>query len=164
MAKLFLMMGCPGSGKSTWCSTHLNKNKIAYISRDAIRFDLVPEGEEYFSKEDEVFNRFISEINSSLKIGMDVYADATHLTKSSRWLLLKNINTASAEEVNVIWIKTPLEVALQRNEKRTGRALVPKSVVKRMFFQTEEPSFEEGFRKIYIIEDNKPIIIREEDK
>ena len=160
MAKLFLMMGCPGSGKSTWCSTHLNKNKIAYISRDAIRFDLVPEGEEYFSKEDEVFNRFISEINSSLKIGMDVYADATHLTKSSRWILLKNID-APVDEVNVIWIKTPLEVALQRNDKRTGRALVPKTVVKRMFSQTEAPSFKEGFNKIYIVEDNKPITIME---
>lgn len=163
MAKLFLTMGAPGSGKSTWCKNHFNDKKVSYVSRDEIRFSLVAEDEEYFSKENEVFRQFVYEINDALKLGIDVVADATHLNAASRNRVISLIKTP-VDEINVIWIKTPLEIALERNEGRTGRTYVPKSVIRRMFYQMEEPTFEEGFNKIYIVEDGKPIIIREQDK
>ena len=62
MIVLYLMCGIPGSGKSTW----IKQNKIesdAVISRDVVRFSLVKEHEEYFSKETEVFYTFIDQIN-----------------------------------------------------------------------------------------------------
>ena len=49
MAKLFLMMGIPGSGKTTWTSKYLRKLD-KYVSRDEVRFSMVAENEEYFSK------------------------------------------------------------------------------------------------------------------
>lgn len=161
MAKLFIMMGIPGCGKSTWCKTHIT-NEI-YVSRDEIRFSLIAEDEEYFSKENEVFRQFIYEINTALNSGNDVIADATHLNAASRNKLISLIK-APVDEINVIWIKTPLEIALERNKGRTGRAYVPESVIRRMFYQVEEPTFEEGLSKIYIVEDGKPITIREQDK
>lgn len=162
MAKLFLMMGVAGSGKSTWCKNHFDESKISYVSRDEIRFSLVSEDEEYFSKENEVFRQFVYEINDALNLGIDVVADATHLNAASRNKLISLIK-APVDEINVIWIKTPLEIALERNAQREGRAFVPVSVIRRMSYQLEEPSFEEGFDKIYIVEDNKPIVIKEKE-
>ena len=53
MKKLYVMCGGPGSGKSTWIKKNLPtfKGYTKVVSRDEIRFSLVKEGEEYFSKE-----------------------------------------------------------------------------------------------------------------
>ena len=64
--KLYVMIGCPGSGKSTYAKKHFPH--ALYVSRDEIRFNLIAENEEYFSKEDEVFTEFINAINLGLKI------------------------------------------------------------------------------------------------
>lgn len=161
MAKLFMMMGAAGCGKSTWCKKHIT-NEV-YISRDEIRFSLVAEDEEYFSKENEVFRIYAEKINTALAAGKDVIADATHLNRASRNKLIKEIHVP-VEEINVIWIKTPLDEILRRNAEREGRAFVPVSQVRRMYYSIEEPSFEEGISKIYIVQDGQPMIVREEEK
>jgi predicted kinase len=148
MAKLYLMMGTPGSGKSTWIKDHLLPCQ-AHVSRDKIRFALVDEGEEYFSRETEVFNSFVEQINTFLSNGCDVYADATHISRASRNKLLSRINS-HPEEVNLIWINGGLTTALLQNENRKDtRSYVPKSVIRRMHSQIEAPDFEEGFNIIY---------------
>lgn len=150
MAKLYLMMGIPGSGKSTWIKNHLFPCQT-HVSRDSIRFALVEEGEEYFSRETEVFNAFVKQINTFLSNGCDVYADATHISRASRNKLLSRINS-HPEEVNLIWINGGLTNALLQNENRKNtRSYVPKSVIRRMYNQIEAPDFEEGFNIIYEI-------------
>ena len=49
MKKLYLMIGIPGSGKSTWAR---NRKDGIIVSRDAIRCSFLKDGENYFSKED----------------------------------------------------------------------------------------------------------------
>lgn len=162
MAKLILLMGCPGSGKSTWITKHLDEHTV-WVSRDDVRFSMVSEDEEYFSKEKAVFKEFIRRINNAIENGYNVFADATHLNESSRNKLIRNIS-APVDEINIVWIKTDLNTALKRNESRKGtRAYVPKSVIRRMFYSMTKPSFEEGFKNIYIVEDNKPIQCYKED-
>lgn len=148
MAKLYLMMGIPGSGKSTWVKNHLFPCQV-HVSRDNIRFALVDENEEYFSRETEVFNAFVEQINTFLASGCDVYADATHISRASRNKLLSRINS-HPEEVNLVWINPGLNGALLQNEmRRDTRSYVPKSVIRRMNAQIEAPNFEEGFNAIY---------------
>lgn len=156
-AKLFLMMGCPGSGKSTYLKTNHPNAKV--ISRDVIRFSMVSEDEEYFSRETEVYREFIAQIKEALKFEKEVYADATHLNEGSRAKTLRSLGTALKNvEVNVIWVRVPVEVAISRNEKRKGtRAYVPKSVIRRMYSQATKPSEEEGFDNIYLIDNSKEI-------
>ena len=84
--KLYIMCGIPGSGKSTYAKTYLTNT--LYVSRDEIRFKLVKEDEDYFSKENEVFDTFIAKINEGLRQSLDVVADATHLNSKSRLKLL----------------------------------------------------------------------------
>lgn len=142
--KLYIMVGVPGSGKSTYAKKHFPG--ASYVSRDKIRFDLVAENEEYFSKEDEVFTEFINTINLELAYGNDVVADATHLNPKSRHKLLKNldINLIRNIEIIAVIMATPLEECIKRNENRKGtRAYVPPEVIKKMYNSFKTPTFEE---------------------
>ena len=150
------MMGCPGSGKSTYLNNRIKNSNGVIISRDIIRFSLVSEDEEYFSKENEVYDLFVKGIINALKFNKEVYADATHLNEHSRTKLLRALGkNLKGVEVNIIYVRVPIEVAIQRNENRIGtRAYVPKSVIRRMYSQTTMPIKEEGFEHIYIVDEN----------
>ena len=153
MADLYLMMGVPGSGKTTFLKNRVTKETSIIISRDTIRFSLLKEGEEYFSHEKEVVKIFWEKINNALAEGKDVFIDQTSLTPRSRRYLLEHINGYTY--TNLIWINEPLETCLKRNElRRNTKAYVPRSTIKRMFDQLIEPSLDEGFNKIYVYNSN----------
>ena len=154
--KLFLMMGCPGSGQSSYLNNRIKNGDGVVISRDIIRFSLVSEDEEYFSRENEVYELFVRGIANTLKFNKEVYADATHLNERSRAKLLRALGkNLKGVEVNIIYVRVPVEVAIQRNENRIGtRAYVPKSVIRRMYSQTTMPTKEEGFEHIYVVDEN----------
>ena len=161
MAILYVMVGAPGSGKTTFIQNHMNKETDKHVSRDAIRFSLLNENDEYFSKETQVFRNYINEINKALNEGYNVFADATHLNESSRNKLLKNIRVKPSS-TECIYVRTPLERALELNELRKDtRAYVPRGQIRRMFNSMTKPSFEEGFDRIYIIEEGNPIEVLE---
>ena len=148
MAKLFLTVGLPGSGKSTYLKNHCKENDVI-VSRDAVRFSMVAEGEEYFSKEKEVFAKFAATINTNLKLGYDVFADATHLNAASRRKVLDKVK--GYDMVGAIVMNTSLTEALRRNDNRTGREFVPHSVIRRMAAQFEFPDITENFDAVYEI-------------
>lgn len=141
--KLYIMSGVQGSGKSTFAKTYFPEAE--YISRDEIRFSLVGENEEYFSKEDQVYDMFVGKINLALKEGKNVVADATHLNPKSRLKLLACLNFIPGEtQINVIYMQVPLAECIIRNENRKGtRSYVPSSVIIRMYKALKKPNFEE---------------------
>ena len=153
MSKLIMMVGIPGSGKSTYVKK--NYPNIIPVSRDAIRFELLDErGGNYFDYEDEVFEKFIAQIIGSL-VGEEVtIADATHLSKKSRARVLSRV-AQFADEIEAVIIDVPLETAFSQNDKREGRAWVKHGIIRRMWFSMEMPREEEGFTKITIIKRGK---------
>ena len=148
MSKLYLMVGFPGSGKSTWLKNHRRENDVI-VSRDAIRFSMVAEDEEYFSKEKAVFSEFCRQISENLAAGHNVFADATHLTAASRKKLIDNVT--GYDSVHAIVMNTSLTEAIKRNDNRTGREFVPRSVIRRMACQFEFPDITENFDNVYEI-------------
>lgn len=154
---LYLMMGVPGSGKSTYAKNILKYGDI-YVSRDEIRYSLLTDEDDYFAKENEVIKTFIESIDKSLVMEEycgDVYADATHLSPKGRAQVLNQLK--NKDRVSVIYLDIPLNVILERNAKRTGRALVPEDVVRRMYNSIQLPTRAEGIESIYFINENQEI-------
>ena len=151
MSKLILMVGIPGSGKSTWIKN--NFPNITPVSRDVIRFEILDErGGNYFDYEDEVFDKFIHQIVGSLVIDEVTIADATHVNRKGRAKVLNAVKKyITPDEVECIVLDVSPEVAIERNNQREGRAWVPPKVIRNMFFRMEIPKKEEGFNKITII-------------
>ena len=152
--RLWLMSGVPGSGKSTWIQEHLSyfAEDMKVISRDAIRFSMVSEKENYFSKETEVFKEFVAQAVDSLSKNIDTLLDATHINEGSRSKILRALGENLKDvEVNIIVINADLDTALGQNELRKGnRTYVPRGAIRRMFLQKTLPTIEEGFDNIYI--------------
>lgn len=147
--KLVLMVGIPGSGKSTFIKNHNKNYKV--ISRDEVRFSMLKPNEPYFSREKDVFREFVNKTIEGLNAGGQVIADATFLNIPSRSKFLRALGR-SLEGVKIIAIMmdTPLEVCLERNAKREGRALVPEDAIINMSSSLRTPALEEGFDEIYI--------------
>lgn len=147
MPKLYVLCGIPACGKTYFSAQLMQENKacnIHYISRDAIRFTLVKEEEEYFAHEKEVFNKFVVTIAAALAGGFDVIADATHLNYWSRKKLIDAIDEIITDyTICFVCFETPLDVCLERNAAREGRARVPDEVMYRMSKNYTLPTFSE---------------------
>lgn len=157
MKDLYLMVGIPGAGKSTYIMDNIGNNEV-WISRDKIRFSIVDEDEEYFSHEVEVFETFVREINEALADPniLGVFVDATHINKASRRKILERLDLTNVE-VTAVWIQVALETALEQNENRKDtRAYVPRGAIRRMFHSIEAPSTKEKFiNEVWIKKEKK---------
>ena len=153
MSTLFILCGAPACGKSQFAARMFDNYGMRHVSRDVIRFSLLKEDEPYFSRENEVFKNFVSQIAFYLSGNWDVIADATHLNKASRKKLLRAIDSYKVE-YNIIYVyfTTPVEVCCARNAKRGGRACVPDNIVREMWNKFEKPTMEENSRCIGVIE------------
>lgn len=143
-----MTIGVPGSGKSTF----LKKTNLEIVSRDAIRFAILDKyhTDDYFSHEDEVWTEFVNTIVEALNDGKSVVADATHLSKGSRRKLLNAVipRLKNKEErcfiVLGLYFEVPLEVCLERNAQRIGRAFVPEDQIRNIYANLTRPDSTEG--------------------
>lgn len=144
------MVGIAGAGKSSWLEKNFVPDRDYIISRDAIRYSLLKEDDKYFAKEKEVFKTFVKYIQESIddpNVPENIYCDATHITEGSRNKLLDALNLTNVKNISCIVVLPSLEDTLERNEKRTGRAYVPRSVIKRMYRQFERPEYDTKYPK-----------------
>lgn len=151
---LYVMCGIPGSGKSTFAKSQLQN--ALYISRDEVRYSMVAVDEAYFSKEDEVFKVFVNKINEGLAAGVDVVADATHLNSRSRAKLFSRLKIdTSKTQVIAVFMNTPYETCLRRNDRRKGtRGYVPPVQIEKMYKAFQKPSSDEYYgiiNKVYTV-------------
>ena len=158
------MCGIPGSGKSTWVIKHMAPVTDITISRDNIRFMLLQDDEEYFAHESKVKNIFFSAIRSNTFISKDfdsVFVDATHLTPKSRRQTMNHI--APDTHKIAVYFDVPIEVALERNARREGRARVPEDAIKNMYDSFCAPKISEGFDEIWRVNAGGEIIEKYEE-
>ena len=164
MNNLYILCGIPGCGKSTWVKNRMAENtsstdsKWAYVSRDEVRFSMIKEEDDYFSKEKQVFNEFVKRICEKLDDAYinNVIADATHINEVSRDKLINAIRRKRPNlplHITMVYFDIPLEVCKFRNNKREGRAHVPNDVMNKMYAQLEFPKLRKELKAIEIVRD-----------
>lgn len=148
MKNLYMMCGVPGSGKSTYVANNFPDATV--ISRDAIRFSLLKEGDDYFAYEDTVLQIFYAKIQNAIDSDKenDIIIDTTHLTPKARAACLEELKNLDKVNLVALSIEVPLAIALYRNNQRSGRARVPDTVIRNMYRSYKIPTVEEGFNEV----------------
>jgi predicted kinase len=139
-----LAIGLPGSGKSSWFKRH----KISPLSSDLMRALLFDDPTEQ-RFQDLVFSNLRSMLKARLIARRPMnYVDATNLTPHERHSWIK-LAKDYGYEVQAVLFDVPLEVCLERNQKR--QRVVAEDVMRRMSAKLRAPTFEEGFSKITVV-------------
>jgi predicted kinase len=133
MMEIVVLVGIPGSGKTTLASSSFPNHKR--INLDALHTR---------NKEDE-------EIANALANGRDLIIDNTNTTKRAR---SKYVQTAKLFGVSLraIYLHCPIELALERNALRQGKGRVPDNAVRFYNKILQPPTLEEGFDQVEVLE------------
>jgi len=144
--RIVLLVGLPGSGKSTY----LERLGVKALSSDAIR-GLLADDETDQSIHREVFATLRYLLRRRLALSRPVtYLDATHLTVRERRPYVK-MGQLYGCAVEAVFFDVPLEVCRERNRGR--RRMVPEDVLERMAAKLMPPTIEEGFSAITVVRD-----------
>lgn len=147
MAPTFVMMvGIPGSGKSTVATTIATKIDAVIVSSDAIRGELY--GDETIQGDHGyVFQLMEERTMAALAAGHSVIYDATNVTAARRRAFLRALPEGVRKVC--IWVNITRERALMNNGRRDR--FVPEWVIHKMADQLEPPEKREGWDVIRVV-------------
>jgi predicted kinase len=146
---IILLIGLPGSGKSTWAAGFISLNPdYRVVSTDATRAALY--GNEATQGDwqtiwrviQQDLRQWIGQIDQDLVQG--VVFDATNARRRYRRRLIQYLMQLGYSPIGAIWFDVPLADCLRRNAQRSRQ--VPEPVLQRMHRQLEGgvPSVAEG--------------------
>lgn len=142
MNKFYMLVGLPGSGKSTIA----NEINGMIFSSDKLRKELWGD-ESIQGNNNELFKELHNRIKSSLKEGEDCIYDATNINAKRRTAFLNEIKHIDCEKI-CIFVVTDFDLCVERNNSRDRK--VPYEVIKKMYLSIDVPQYREGWDKIII--------------
>lgn len=148
MSRLIMMVGLPGSGKSTIAQQ--NYPEAVYISSDAIREEMFGNANEQ-KNPSEVFREMLIRTHEALNDGMDVVYDATNLEWRKRRALVTEVKKMHYGIVCECVIVLCSITECKRRQLSRDRK-VPDHVIDRMARQFHVPYYNEGWDSIILCE------------
>lgn len=143
MKKLIILVGIPGSGKTT-LANKITARGYTCLNADSIRQELWGDAADQREPE-KVFDIFFKQLEDVLAEGKDVVIDNTNINTKQRKPIIERAAKAGYTDIQLWLLDVPLDVCLERNKKR-DRA-VPDDIVANMFMtlnRTGRPRREEG--------------------
>ena len=131
---MFLFIGIPASGKSTFYHRVLEGQALDYVSLDVLK----------------TRTREWTAFEASLKARRSVVVDNTNVTRAFRARYLAPAKAAGYRSIG-LFFQSIVADCLARNEQREGKARIPPQGVLGMSGQLELPSLNEGFDKLFFV-------------
>ena len=154
--KNIVIIGMPGSGKTTFVGELASKNKYSVVSTDVVR--VKNKGIE----EKEVWPKVYAMIGEILENEDDVIFDATNVTKKVRDRFKENIGKYVKEyELYGYFFPTFYEVCIKRVDKRNRKPnelFIPLDVIESYGNVVYPPTYEENFKEAKVISNCKDLL------
>jgi protein phosphatase len=151
---IYLLIGAPGSGKTTWAHNNAERLQASIISSDDVRSDFRRHGRDPLNG-DAVFAEVERRARAALKTDQAIILDATHYTRKYRRYAIRLARELSARLIGV-WLDLPLEECLRRNARRSngdfGDETIPDQIVCDMTAHLQPPRPDE-FDQLIVIQE-----------
>jgi predicted kinase len=135
--EVVILIGLPGSGKSTFARATFPSHE--YISKDAFP----PGARDKQARQDRA-------LHAALAAGRSAIVDNTNVTTADRAAII-TIARAHGARVVGYYLDVPVREAVARNERREGRAKVPKVAIFTSAKRLVPPTAAEGFDELHTI-------------
>lgn len=148
---VYMMIGCPGAGKSTWIKNQDWLNDAVIISSDN---HLLKYAEKLNKSITEIFdeyievciNHMVDDLNNAINDRKNIIWDQTNLTKNSRARKLKMVQ--DYKKIAVVFRQRDFDILSERLKNRKSYP-IPDEVLFQMIQNFQEPSEDEGFDDIW---------------
>lgn len=151
MNKLYVLVGVPGSGKSTWVKSQKWADQCVVVSTDEFVEDYAKECGQTYS---EVFDEYMptavklmaDKVVRARDAGKDIIWDQTSTSVATRAKKFRML--PDYYKIAVVFRKPDDEELKKRLASRPGKK-IPWSVIEQMHGNWEEPTEDEGFNEIW---------------
>jgi predicted kinase len=147
MATIYMLVGIPSSGKSSWAKENAKKLSAEICSSDSLRKELYGD-ESIQGDNNKLFDLLHARMKSFLNNEHNVIYDATNISQKRRIQFNKEFKDYRRE---VIYFNTSYHACVMRDAWRERR--VGADVIRRMFHNLQVPVEAEGWDKVSIVYD-----------
>ena len=151
MPKLFMLIGLPGAGKSTWIRNQTLTDDAIILSTDAYIEDRALAEDKTYSEafEDHIYDatsQLHEDLEYAMQNGKDIVWDQTNLTLRGRREKLSRV-MGSYEKIAVVF-NTPDDIGERLMKRESAGKIIPVSILTSMKNSYEPPTRFEGFSQI----------------
>lgn len=153
MPKAYILVGVPGSGKSTWVNNQEWAKNCAYISTDKIVEEYATsQGKTYTEVFEDYMPTAVTLMSSQVQLarqqGRDIIWDQTSTTVVTRKKKFRML--PDYYHIAIVFPIPDKEELTRRLNSRPGK-IIPADVVESMIYRFQTPTEDEGFKEIWYV-------------